>query len=171
MRVQLSASPRKPPGDGFPVASVGTSLGLRRFEAPNGYHEEQAARVHRAGRADSRRVFAALCGLADDAEEEANKFTSTDLDVIDAALETVSPDIADETQSICPGCGEATVARIEPLRFGLPRENEVLRSTHRLACAYGWAEETILALPTARRLKYEGLIAADEQRGIVQRRL
>jgi hypothetical protein len=164
--VPLADAPRKPAGDGFPVAEVQTSLGPREFEAPNGFHEEEAARrLSTEPGADARRVFAALCGLSEMAQEDAQRFLTDDLSAIDATLEALCPDVADEACSVCPACGAKTVARVEPLRFGLPKEVDVLQSAHRLARAYGWREEVILALPSARRHAYEAFIAADERRG------
>jgi hypothetical protein len=156
--LSLATAARQEAHGGFPVAEVETSLGLRRFEAPNGGHEERLARQ---GAGDPRRTFAALCGLGDDAKTDAQRFADSDLDAIDAALESISPDVADGAVSICPGCGAETTARYEPMVLGLPRAGDVLRDVHLLATAYGWSEERILALASDRRLAYVAMIRRD----------
>ena len=45
--MSLAAAPRKPPGPDFPVTTVETSHGPRRFEAPCGAHEEDAGATPR----------------------------------------------------------------------------------------------------------------------------
>jgi hypothetical protein len=153
--------PREEPGQGFPVVSVETSLGLRSFEAPNGGHEEAFARTRGS---DARRVFAALCGLADEAGEEAARFTEEDLANIDAALEVVAPQVADSIQAACPNCGAQQSISIDPLEYAFPRVETLLREVHSIAAAYKWSEGAILDLPTARRRKYVELINATNRR-------
>ena len=103
--LSITGAARQEAHGGFPVAEVETSLGLRRFEAPNGGHEERLARQDGG---DPRRTFAAVCGLNEEAESEALRFTERDLDAIDEALESISPDVADSTVSVCPNCGAET---------------------------------------------------------------
>jgi hypothetical protein len=158
LSLSMAAAARQEAGRGFPVAEVETSLGRRRFEAPNGGHEERFAQF---GGGDPRRTFAALCGLSDDAEPEAQRFTQDDLDAIDAALESISPDVADSAASVCPNCGAETTARLEPMALGFPRLGDVLRDVHVIAGAYGWSEERILALPSPHRATYAAMIRRD----------
>ncbi len=162
VQVAMAEAPRTPPSSGFPVAEVETSLGRRRFESPNGMHEEVFAR-RREG--DPRRVFAALCGLSREAEAEAIRFEPADLARIDAGLEAVSPEIADGVDVVCPECGGAGRVRIDPLAFAFPSPEDVLREVHLLAAAYRWSEEAILDLPVARRRAYAGLVRADRRNG------
>jgi len=158
--VTLDAAPRKPAGPGFPITEIETQMGVRRFEAPCGWHEERAARV--GGADDPRRTFAALTGLADNAEAEAAGFEDADLERIDAALEALSPDVADSTLSSCPACGAETEARVEPLRFTFPSPASILAESHLLASVYHWSETAILALSPDRRRAYAELIKRDQ---------
>jgi len=169
LAMSVAAAPRKPPGPNFPVTTVETSLGPRPFEAPCGVQEEAAAR--RPGDDDPRRLFAALCGLADDAGTEATLFNEDDLVRIDAALEELSPDVASSAAARCPSCGSETAARMEPLRFIFPRPMDVLAEAHLLASAYHWTEDRILALSPARRRDYAQLIRHDRtgRRGPLRR--
>jgi len=161
LELPLAAVPRGPAGEGFPEVEVCTSLGPRRFEAPNGHHEEVMA-VRREG--DPRRIFATLCSLADEAAAEADRFVEEDLERIDAALEAISPDIADGVDVTCPDCGEPARVRIDPLTFAFPRSETILQDVHVIAGAYRWEEADILALPSQRRRAYVALIRGDAVR-------
>ncbi|TDR56529.1 hypothetical protein DFP85_10341 [Halomonas ventosae] len=162
LRLSLTDIPHVDAGPGFPVAEVSTSLGRRRFEAPNGGHEEALAGMRDVE--DPRRVFAALCGLSEAAEAEAIRFDLHDLARIDAALEAVSPDVADSVDAVCPYCGSASKARIDPLTFAFPGVETPLREVHLIASAYRWTEPEILDLPVARRRAYAELIRAERGR-------
>jgi hypothetical protein len=159
--IDLSALPFSEAGSGFPQTTVQTSLGLRRFEAPNGTHEEAIATAP-LGRNPARQLIA-LCGLDDDAEEAAQRFTAQDLATIDSALDRLMPQATEMLESRCPECGMTTHARIEPLGFAFPKLSDVLHQTHRIARAYHWSERDILALPSARRRRYLEMIGAEQR--------
>jgi hypothetical protein len=161
LELPLAAVPRGLARKGFPEVEVSTSLGPRRFEAPNGYHEEaMAARSDD----DPRRVFATLCSLADEPAADTERFVEEDLERIDAALEAISPDVADGVDVTCPDCGKPARVRIDPLTFAFPRSDAILQDVHVIAGAYRWAEADILALPSRRRRAYVALIRDDTAR-------
>jgi hypothetical protein len=155
---RLSAAPVKAAGPGFPVAVAETSLGPRRFEVPNGAHEEALARGSDA--APERRLIA-LCGLADNAAAEAALFTEADLAAIDGALDAAAPEVADRLSATCPACGSPTEARLDPLAFAFPGPGALLRDVHTIASAYGWGEAEVLSLPSERRRAYARMIAVE----------
>lgn len=159
LQVQLGELPVKPEGRGFPVVRVITSLGPRVFDVPNGADEERLARQ---GGGDRRRQLLALCGHADTAVSEAERFTEADIGRIDAALDEVAMQPADHTHVTCPECGLESDARIDPTAFAFPHEASVLGEVHRIAAAYHWGEDQILRLPSRRRRQYLGLIRADK---------
>jgi len=161
--LSLAEVPTSPAGTGFPEIEVETSLGLRLFEAPNGAHEEQLS-LRSDG--DPRRALAALCGLSDAAASEAARFGEEDLDRIDAALEAVSPDIADCLDVACPECGESVEVRIDPLEFAFPRSDTILREVHEIAGSYHWSEHAILDLPSSRRRTYAALVRSEQVRHV-----
>lgn len=165
LEVDLGTLPIRPPGAGFPVAEVQTSRGLRRFEVPNGHHEEALAERGLTGERAARMLLA-LAGLDDDAGEAAAGFTPRDLVQIDQALEQASPEAVETLDGICPSCGAPTRARIDPL-FGLfPRLDDVLDEVHALASAYGWSEAEILAMPDGRRRRYLDRVASPGQQRV-----
>ncbi len=167
LRLSLIDAPRKGAGEGFPVAQVETSLGLRAFEALNGFHEEAAARAP-AGK-DLRRVFTGLCGLHPESLREAELFDNDDLAAIEQALEAMAPDLADVAEIACPNCQAMTGARIEPLRHVFPTPQSILREIHLIAFSYHWREAEILPLPPDRRRAYVAMIEADRARATGRR--
>jgi hypothetical protein len=165
VEVDLEALPIKPPDGPFPVVELDTSGGRRRFEVPNGYHEEVLAARGAVGESAARMLLT-LASLDDDASEAVGGFTPRDLAAIDEALERASPEAVEMLDSICPSCGAPTRARIDPL-FGLfPRTDGVLDEVHALAAAYGWSEGEILALPEGRRRRYLERVAASSRQSV-----
>ncbi len=159
LQLDLAELPLKPAGESFPEVHVETSLGRRRFEAPNGVHELALARLALTGEA-ARRQLTALCGLDDDCRAAAGRYSMDDLERIDAVLERLSPEAVDTIESTCPTCGAHTFARVDPLEFAFPARDSILREVHLLAGAYHWSEREILSLPSDRRRHYLGLIRA-----------
>jgi hypothetical protein len=144
------------------TAIVETSLGTRHFAVPTGEHEERFALLPGG---DPRRGFAGLCGLSSAAAEEALQFGEHDLELIDEALQSASPDIADSVAIICPSCKSATSGRIDPLEFAFPREGDILREVHLIARAYGWSLRDILRLKARQRGVCTDMIVRERQAG------
>jgi hypothetical protein len=143
------------------VVTVETSLGTRQFAIPTGAHEEELA--SKPASTDPRRDFAAICGCADTAVQEAAEFDEHDLALIDEALEAASPDTADMASAVCPNCGQETECRIDPLLFAFPRESDLLGEVHLIASAYGWEKDAILALAARHRTAFGAMIARDRR--------
>ncbi len=158
--VTLARVPRKPSEGSFPLVTVETSLGVRRFEAPNGAHEEALGTA--STMRNPVRHLLALCGLGDTVEADAKAFTAEDLTRIEAAFEAACPDVADVVSAACPSCQAAIEAHIDPLQFAFQPANQILHEVHTIAGAYHWSEVEILALPSSRRTAYADLI--DTQR-------
>jgi hypothetical protein len=144
------------------TVTVETSLGPRRFALPTGEHEERLAFP---GGGDPRRDFAGLCGLAGDAAAESLQFDEHDLELIDEAIESASPDIADSVSVACPCCEAETRGRIDPLQFAFPREPSVMREIHLIARGYGWPLRDILSLKARQRAVCADLIARERRAG------
>ena len=162
-QLSLDHMPRGTAGPGYPVVEIATSLGPRRFEAPNGSHEEALAQARNF--ADPRRDLVALLALAETALTDAGRYSEADLARIETILDEVTPDIADRISATCPECAAVTEAAIDPLSFAFPRAETLLREAHLIARAYGWREPSILALPSHRRRAYARLIASDMRGG------
>lgn len=161
LSLELAAAAQRLPENRRVVIEVETRLGTRKFEVTNGGHEEAFAKQEPSD--DPRRAFAGLCGLSDQAEEEALQFDEHDLSLIDEALEAASPDIADEARTICPSCGLETAARIDPLLFAFSREQDILQDAHMIASAYGWPHDQILGLSARHRSFFAAMITRDRR--------
>lgn len=116
-----------------------------------------------AAEADAARAAHALlarCTLAGDAA----RLDEEVLARVEAALERLDPQ-ADITLALaCTDCGHASQAQLDPgslLWDELEaRAHALLAEVHRLACAYGWTEEQVLALGPARRARYLAMVAS-----------
>lgn len=157
LSLKLADAARYQPDRWQMAIEVETSLGKRSFLIPNGAHEESFARAGHV--TDPIRSFAALCGLSDQAEEDAMQFNEHDLALIDAALEAASPDVSDIAQAACPTCGLQTSARIDPLLFAFPQVGSILQEIHLIASSYGWRHDDILDLNSRHRSFYAAMIA------------
>ena len=158
--IQLAQPAYRPPRQPGSSVAVETSLGRRHFAVPTGEHEERLALLS-DGDDDPRRLFAALCGLSDEASREAWLFEEHDLELIEEALEAASPEVADGVEVTCPSCGEATFGRLDPLQFALPHSGAILREIHLIARAYGWSLGDILALKARQRSNFAEMIRRD----------
>ncbi len=82
---------------------------------------------------------------------------------VEQALEAMAPLLSSELQGQCPNCGSMLSAAFEPRRYCLQelleRARFVYADVDALARRYHWAEERILAMPSARRALYANLAA------------
>lgn len=119
-----------------------------------------AAVAHEADAALATRTLLARCTLAGDAAQ----IDAAALRTIEAALDTLDPqaDLAIALQ--CVACGHAGAAQLDPgalLWDDIAAQAlRLLEQVHRLASAYGWSEDQILALSSARRASYLALLGA-----------
>ncbi len=136
---------------------------------PNGADQEAAARMARSdpdAAADLilKRCVAGVTGVDGEAIPlvEAS-LTALHVPIAEAFL-ALDP-LAEITLAMrCPACGAEITALFDAATFLLPRlarGDGILTEVHRLARAYHWSEAEILALPTARRRHYLGLLAAE----------
>lgn len=160
--VRQSALPVKPASPAFPECEI--ELGGRRVtvRAPTGADQaaiaavepEAAARAALLARLVSGPAGFELGGLGED-----------ELARVEAAIEDMSPEVAEEVVTGCPDCGAENRVEVDPyLTLGSAGAG-ILEEIHRIASAYHWPEKTILAVPRARRKRYLALI--DRQRGMV----
>lgn len=85
-------------------------------------------------------------------------------DDVDAAMARLGPTLNTDLEATCPHCSSLQTVRFNIADF-LARQlaNErpfLVREVHEIACAYGWAHDTIMALPRQERHDYVRLIAA-----------
>jgi len=103
---------------------------------------------------------AARAGVAVDAGEAADANQAR----IAARLPELDPRAEVLLDLRCPACGEAVASPLDVAAFVWSKlsaaARRILREVHTIASAYGWSEESILALGDARRLAYLELILA-----------
>jgi len=171
--VNHSDLPVKEAGEGYPLAEVETSLGPCRFRVPTGADQEFLAGLDDEGvafRCLVDRCLVALPGHGENGRSHRDMvgaFSSDDVTRIEAALESVSPEVAVLVQAACPACGAPQGIDVDPYRaLSLQSEVRLLHEIHILAATYHWGEAEILALPLERRRRYLDLI--DRARGMAR---
>lgn len=112
-----------------------------------------------AGRADAREVLLSRC--LHDANGQpiaASGLAAEDLAVVEEAFEDVVGSAVPELRVACPDCGGQVDAIVDPGELLWERVNAaapvLLREVAELAAAFGWSEEAVLAMSSARRRVY-----------------
>lgn len=81
---------------------------------------------------------------------------------IELALERLAPNLASELEGVCPECGATVLADFDPLHYTLRELAAQAKYIYEDVCVIAahmhWSEQEILALPTARRLRYADVI-------------
>lgn len=85
------------------------------------------------------------------------------LAALDAALAAAAPASPPPVALGCPACGHGWAALVDLAAFAWDRVDRrarrLLGEVHRLASAYGWAHEQVLALPATVRRRYLELVS------------
>jgi len=155
--VRYSALPVKERGPSFPFAELGGDAPGLRARVPTGADQEAIAGI--GDRAAARAALAERClAAASDPAAERPPLTPALLDLVDAALERTSPDVATRVEGACPACGEVQPLDADPyFCLHLPGTG-ILGEVHTIAAAYHWSERDILGLSRERRRQYLALI-------------
>ena len=119
-----------------------------------------AAVAHEADAERAARTLLARCTLAGDAAQ----VDEAGLREAEDALDTLDPQADLAIALRCVACGHAGTALLDPgaLLWDdiASQAQRLLAQVHRLASAYGWSEDQILALSAARRASYLAWLGA-----------
>ena len=81
---------------------------------------------------------------------------------VEDAMEALAPSLLSELQGTCSECGATVTAEFDPLQYTLRELRDQARDIYAdvwaIAASTHWSEADILALPTARRLRYAELV-------------
>lgn len=129
-----------------------------RLRAPS--LRDLAAVAHEADAERATRTLLARCTLAGDAAQ----IDTAALREAEQALDALDPQADLAIALHCVACGHAGAAQLDPgalLWDDIETQAQrLLEQVHRLASAYGWSEDQILALSPARRASYLALQGA-----------
>lgn len=155
--------PVKPAGEGYPFATVETSLGPVRFRVPTGADQEAIAGLDPLDPELARRALASRCA----ADPLAGELSEDDLARIEEALEAMAPEVATRAGVACPECGQPNEVHLDPYVCLGAGQNlgGLYLEIHTLASVYHWSEREILGLPRERRRLYLSFV--DRARGMV----
>lgn len=161
--VHQSELPVKPAGAGYPHAEAKTSLGSVGLRMPNGEDQETLAELSDVQNA-ARILAERLIVTAPFARPGADGLADADVAAIEAAAETVAPEVGLAVLAACPECGEGARVPVDPYLCLRRSADHLYYEIHLLASNYHWSETEILALPTARRRIYLRMV--DRGRGM-----
>jgi hypothetical protein len=152
--VQRSQIPVKPAGEGFPFVELRLGERQVRLRAPTG--ADQAAIATLAPAAALQRLVQ-RCTLG---WEEASGTIADDntTRAVEDALESLSPELANEMLTACPQCGLEQTVACDACTIAPGTLDALYEDVHALASRYHWSEREILELPRWRRRLYLELI-------------
>jgi hypothetical protein len=148
-----------PAEDPAPAHELELAEGRVRFRLPTGSDEERAAlRALDDPVAAADELLAACVLDAPEPEPQALR------ERVPASMAELDPQ-ADLTLAFsCPECERSGVVPFDPASFFFAeleaRAEALERDVHTLAAGYGWSEEEILSLPSARRRRYVARVEA-----------
>lgn len=148
--IPMDGLPFSPAGEGFPFARLHVNGQELIVRVPDGDDLEALAQISDA---QSAREHLAQRVIV---ERESINFSLTEKEIlsIEAAIESIVPELATEITSDCPECGAANTLLFDPYE-GLVKEiDPLLDDVHLIAQAYHWTENEILSLPEIRRQQY-----------------
>lgn len=162
LEIRQSKLPVKARGAGYPERTVsfrGQSVTVR---SPTG--RDQAAIAQEAS---EETATAALLErlVSGDADFRVAKLGEDEVAVLEAAIEEMAPEVAEEAMADCPECGANNRIEIDPYLTLSAATPTIYEEVHLLASTYHWSEAAVLALPKDRRKRYLSLI--DRQRGVM----
>jgi hypothetical protein len=158
VEVDFDALPVRPAGVGFPYVTIETAAGTVRARVPTG--ADQASVVEVGSAANAERELARRCIV----EGPVTALSGADLELVEEALENVSPLVVTWLGASCPECGHAHAVRLDPNVAMNAPASRLLDEVHSLAWHYHWSEREILRLPRERRRYY--LSRIDRARGL-----
>jgi hypothetical protein len=158
---QLSDVPVKKPGKGFPEKVVKAKGRNWKVRTPTGRDQSYLVSVQNPDSAEQellRLLVTAPPG------EDISDLERSEREAIEKAIESISPELAESTIAVCPGCGHENIALLDPWPLSAHSERELMVEVHNIAIHYHWSEREILSLPRIRRRYYLRLI--DQARGM-----
>ncbi len=151
--------PLKQAGADFPRVTLQLRKCVIELRVPTGADQERIAQL-----AEEQAIQQLLqyCIRSVNGEATDSEFirclSDDEIDLIDEALDEVSPALCQQLLVACPECGQQQYAELD--HYALPGINEhfFYDEVHTLASHYHWSEAAILELPLARRRLYLDMI-------------
>jgi hypothetical protein len=146
-----------------PVRTVTSAAGRMHVRVPTGQDEEAIATADDPGAALLARCVAPADGSG--GLLDVTRLDAATTQAVDEAIEDLGPRVVVELATRCPACGVDEVLSVDPYDVVGRGDDALVADVHRLARAYHWSEEDVLALPVTRRRRY--LAHVDRDRGFV----
>lgn len=157
--LRAAADPALPAGDDAAAGSVtvdGHTVALRRLDS-----HDLATIAHHTDRDAARRALiarAVTSAVSDGVAVDPRALPDPVVAAIGQRLAALEPLLDLQLELACPCCGHAFAAPFDPgaylWREVAVRARRLVREVDRLARAYGWTEDAVLAVPPVRRRAY-----------------
>lgn len=166
IEVRRCELPVKPAGDDFPVLKLRLGGNDVQVRIPNGEDQQQIEYLDE-DEAMHRLLRRCICTVNGEPPRQdfIESLSAADVELLDAALDEVSPAVCDRLQVTCPECGLEQFAGLDHYAPIAQDEYFFYDEIHTLASHYHWSESEILGLSQARRRRYLDLISRSGGRG------
>ncbi len=151
----------------YPSQVVVTTIGRLVARSPNGSDQCAIAALEDEQQAVAMLLSRILSAVDGGAQPAVDRLTAGDRQHIEAALESMSPEVTDRLLAVCPACEAHNQVPVDVFDHLGKSTAALLLQVHQLASHYHWSESEILNLPRQRRLSYLQLI--DRARGLASR--
>lgn len=156
--------PVKKAGSSYPETVVATSQGHLRVRVPTGADQAAIATIQDETQALHALLQRLLSVAKGKKSLEIAALSDADISAVEAAAETIAPEVASNLLAKCPHCAMDNQVPIDPYTSLESPLGNLFGEIHTLASNYHWSEEAILQLPRSRRQTYLSLI--DHSRGM-----
>lgn len=159
VEVKRGDLPIQEAGADFPHVVLQLHGRLLEMRIPTGRDQEQIAEYR--GK-DPLRLLLGQCirtvdGVPPD-QDYIHTLSADDIEVIDNALNEVSPSVCNQLLVNCPECEQEQRAELDHSSLGNLNNHLFYGEVHTLASNYHWSEKAILELPQERRRLYISMI-------------
>lgn len=152
--------PVKESGPGYPQVSLSIKDWVIDARVPTGADQECIAGLQSEEKAMKQLLqnCIQLVNGSPPGGEFINRLTAQDIEMIDNALDDMSPAVCNQLLVTCPECNREQLAEIDHYALNSLDANLLYDEVHTLASHYHWSETDILDLPQARRRLYLRMI-------------
>ena len=159
INVNRNKLPYEKAGDGYPYIDLDINNNKIRLRVPSGKDQISIMSI------DDNEIIEALlvrCICSVNNQNPVHGFVKdlneNELELIDNALDRISPSMCDSLSVTCPECEKLQNVKLDNYDIGELNKNNFYEEIHVIASNYHWGEESILAMSRDKRKLYIDLI-------------
>lgn len=159
INVNRNELPYEMAGEGFPFVDMEFNNNNIRLKIPSG--NDQLS-IKKLSESEVLEALLERCIYSINDQHPDRKFVRSldedELELIDDALDKVSPSLCDSLSVSCPECGISQNVKLDHYDIGKLNKNYFYEEIHVIASHYHWGEESILSMSRDKRKLYIDLI-------------